>query len=64
MNIEDSSLNANTPIFVRYDSSMSVEMLPKEDGILQILENVAPGNVAKDDVEATIGVDAYISSYI
>jgi hypothetical protein len=34
LNIEDSSLNVDTPIFVGYDSSMSVEMFPKEDEML------------------------------
>jgi sulfur relay (sulfurtransferase) DsrF/TusC family protein len=61
LNIEDPSLDADTIIFVGYDSSMNVEMLPKEDGVLQILENAAPGNVAEDDVENAHGVDAYIS---
>ncbi len=58
LNIEDSSLNANTPIFARYNSNMNVEMLPKKDGMLQILENVAPRNVAEDDVEDAPCVDA------
>ncbi len=40
---------------------MSVEMLPKKDGVLYILENVILGNVAKDDVEDVPSVDAYIS---
>ncbi len=61
LNIEDSSLNANIPIFEGYDSSMSVEMLPKIDDMLQILENATPRNVAEDDVEDAPSVDAYIS---
>jgi hypothetical protein len=45
---------------------MSVEMLPKEDEMLQILENATPGNatlgnVTEDDVEDVPSVDAYIS---
>jgi hypothetical protein len=36
LNIEDFSLNADILVFARYDSSMSVETLPKEDEMLQI----------------------------
>jgi len=61
-NIEDSNLNANTPIFAGYDSSMNDEMLPKKDEMLQILENVTLGNVAKDDVEDAFGVDIHIKA--
>jgi hypothetical protein len=66
LNIEDSNLNADIPIFARYDNNMSVEMLPKEYEMLQTLENVAPGNatlgnVDKDDVEDAPSVNAYIS---
>jgi hypothetical protein len=65
-NIEDSSFNVDILVFARYDSNMSVEMLPEKEGVLQILENVVlgnavPGNVAEDDVEDALGVDAYIS---
>jgi hypothetical protein len=66
LNIEDFSLNVDVLVFARYDSNMSVEMLPKEDEMLQILENATPGNatlgnVTEDDVEDVPSVDAYIS---
>jgi hypothetical protein len=66
LNIEDFSLNVDVLVFAMYDSSMSVEMLPKEDEMLQILENVTHGNatlgnVTEDDVEDAPSVDAYIS---
>jgi len=64
LNIEDFSLNANVLVFARYDSNMSVEMLPKDDEMLQILENATPRNathVTEDDVEDVPNVDAYIS---
>ncbi len=58
---KDSSLNANSLVFTRYDNSMNVEMLPKENIMLYIPENVIFGNVTKDDVEDAPNVDAYIS---
>jgi hypothetical protein len=66
LKIEGFNLNADIPIFARYDSSMSVEMLSKKDEMLQILENATPGNVtlgnvAEDDVEDAPSVNAYIS---
>jgi hypothetical protein len=60
LTIEDSNFNLNTPIFARYDSNMSVEMLPEKDETLYTPENVAPKNVAEDDVEDVLSVDAYI----
>jgi hypothetical protein len=33
-NTKDSNLNADTLVFVRYDSNMSVEMLPEKDKVL------------------------------
>jgi hypothetical protein len=36
-------------------------MLPIEDRALQTFENATIGNVAEDDVEDALGVDAYIS---
>jgi hypothetical protein len=56
LSTKDSSLNVDTPILVGFNSSMNVEMLLKEDGMLQTLDNVAHGdvtfrNVAKDDVD-------------
>ncbi len=41
---------------------MGVEMLPKKYGMLQILENAALGNVAKDDVKDALGVDIHIKA--
>jgi hypothetical protein len=61
LNTEDSNLNVDTPVLKGYDSNMIVEMLTKEDGALQTPKNVAPGNVAEDDVEDALGVDAYVS---
>jgi hypothetical protein len=61
LNIKDFNLNADAPIFTRYDSNMSVKMLPKEDKTLQTFGNAALGNVAEDDVKDALGVDAYIS---
>jgi len=34
LNTKDSNLNVDTPVFVWYDSNMSVEMLPEEDKVL------------------------------
>jgi len=66
LSTKDPTFNVNIPIFARYDTNMSVEMLPKEDEALQTLENatlgnVIHGNVVEDDVEDAHGVDAYIS---
>jgi len=63
LSTKDSSLNVDTPIFVGFNSSMNVEMLLEEDGMLQTLDNVAHGNVtlgnvAEDDVDDD---DAYVS---
>jgi len=63
---KDSSLNVDTPILVGFNSSMNVEMLLKEDGMLQTLDNVAHGNVTlgnvvEDDVNNDLSVDAYVS---
>jgi hypothetical protein len=57
LNTEDSNLNVDTPVLKGYD----IEMLLEEDGALQTPKNVAPGNVAEDDVEDALGVDAYVS---
>jgi hypothetical protein len=40
---------------------MNVEMLPEEDEMLQIPDNVILRNVVEDDVENVPSVDAYIS---
>jgi hypothetical protein len=66
LSTKDPTFNVNTPVFARYDTNMSVEMLPEEDEALQTLENVIlgnviHGNVVADDVEDAHGVDAYIS---
>jgi hypothetical protein len=61
LNTKDSSLNVDTPIFARYDSNMSVEMLPEENRVLKIPKSGVPRNVVEDDVENAHSVDAYIS---
>ncbi len=61
LNTKDSSLNANTLVYTRYDNRMSVEMLPEENIILYIPENVIFGNATMDVVEDGPNVDAYIS---
>jgi hypothetical protein len=58
LNIEDSNLNVNILVFARYNSNLSVGMLPKEEGTLHTPENAAFVNVAENDV---LSVDAYIS---
>jgi len=40
---------------------MNVEMLPKEEGVLETPKKVAFGNVDEDEVEDDPNVDAYIS---
>jgi hypothetical protein len=57
-NTKDSNPNVNTSIFTRYDNNMSVEMLPEEDEMLQIPNNVILRNVVEDDVENAPNVDA------
>jgi len=61
LNTHDSNLNANNLVFTKYDNSMNVEMLTKENIMLYIPKNVIFGNVTKDDVEDAPNVDAYIS---
>jgi len=63
LSTKDFNLNVDTPIFVGFNSSMNVEMLLKEDGMLKTPDNVAHGNVtlgnvAEDDVDND---DAYVS---
>jgi hypothetical protein len=47
LNTQDSSLNANSLVFTRYDKSMNVEMLPEENIMLYIPENVILGMLLK-----------------
>jgi hypothetical protein len=47
LNTKDSSLNVDTPVFTRYDSNMSVEMLLKENEVLKFLKMLFLGMFQK-----------------
>jgi hypothetical protein len=61
LNTKDSNLNVDIPVFVGYDSNMSVKILPEENEALKTPKNVILRNVVEDDVEDAPNVDAYIS---